>query len=169
MPACTQRSFCRGAALANHLDPRASTGDKQGRSKTLCSTEHLFQIQDMSIFHATQRTGLTDKPPPSRLQKISSACVSFPCSCCNCTVTRLFSSMCRFLAILRAGDDSSFFAGIQQQWRACVRRMLRCQVGLHVAILFSGSQIRFRSVRGCEGTKVVTGSLERERRLVDWR
>ena len=26
------------------------------------------------------------------------------------------------------GDDSSFFAVTQQQWRACVRRMLRCKL-----------------------------------------
>ena len=26
------------------------------------------------------------------------------------------------------GDDSSFFAVTQQQWRACVRRMLRCEL-----------------------------------------
>ena len=26
------------------------------------------------------------------------------------------------------GDDSSFFAVTQQQWRACVRRMLRCML-----------------------------------------
>ena len=43
---------------------------------SLCPTEHPFQIQNLSMFHATQRIGLTDKPPPSRLQKVSSPLAS---------------------------------------------------------------------------------------------
>ena len=39
---------------------------------SLCSTEHPFQTQNLSISHATQRTVPTDELPPSRPQKISS-------------------------------------------------------------------------------------------------
>ena len=43
---------------------------------TLGSTEHRSQIQNLSIFHATQNTGPTDKPSLSRQQKISSPLTS---------------------------------------------------------------------------------------------
>ena len=35
LPACTQRSVCRGAASASRLDPLAFSGDKRDRSKAL--------------------------------------------------------------------------------------------------------------------------------------
>ena len=65
-PACTQRSICRGTALANSLDPLAFSGDKRDHSKalfSLCSTEHPLQIQNLSIFHATKRAAPTDEKP----------------------------------------------------------------------------------------------------------
>ena len=43
---------------------------------SLCLTEHQFQTQNLSIFHATQRTGPTDVSHPSRLQKTSSPLAS---------------------------------------------------------------------------------------------
>ena len=43
---------------------------------SLCSTEQPSQIQNQSFFHATQRTGSTDKPLLSRPQKISSPLAS---------------------------------------------------------------------------------------------
>ena len=43
---------------------------------SLCLTEHPFQTQNLSIFHATQRTGPTDASLPSRLQKMSSPLAS---------------------------------------------------------------------------------------------
>ena len=79
MPACTLRSIGRGAAFASRLDPLAFSGDKRGRSKAvflLCSTEHRSLIQNLSISHATQKSGPTDKPLPSRPQKISSPLAS---------------------------------------------------------------------------------------------
>ena len=35
LPACTQQTICRGAALASRLDPLASRGHKRRRSKAL--------------------------------------------------------------------------------------------------------------------------------------
>ena len=65
LPACTQRSICRGAALATRLDPLAFSGVKRGRSKALCfAVLGGTSISDPApvSFHATQRTGSTDKP-----------------------------------------------------------------------------------------------------------
>ena len=70
-PTRTRRNICRGAALTSRLDLLAFSGDERGRSRALfllCLTEHPFQIQSLSIFHATQRSGLPDASLPSRLQ-----------------------------------------------------------------------------------------------------
>ena len=61
------------------------------------------------------------------------------------------------------GDDSSFFAVTQQQWRAWFRRMLRCKLAC-ILPPTSGSQISFRSFRGGRRTKVVTDSVETDAR-----
>ena len=50
---------------------------------------------------------------------------------CKCTIARLASpcvahDFCNPQNPDALGDDSSFFAVTQQQWRACVRRMSRC-------------------------------------------
>ena len=100
---------------------------------SLCSTEHPFQIQNLSIFHATQRTAPTDKPPPSRLQKISS-----PLALVSLLVLQLFRYSTGFPLVWRTmsdpegpdapSDDSSFSAVVQQQRRACVRNMRRCKL-----------------------------------------
>ena len=59
-----------------------------------------------------------------------------------------------FLSILCGVErDSSFFAVTQQQWRACVRRMLRSKLGLYAATLFPWSQIGIRSIRRRKGRK----------------
>ena len=52
LPACTQRSIRRGAALARRLDPLASSGDKRGRSKAL--------------FHAAFKRSPISDPEPVR-------------------------------------------------------------------------------------------------------
>ena len=65
LPTCTQRSFCRGAALASRFDPLAFS-DERGRSKalfSLCSAEHQLQIQNLSIFHATRDNRKRHHPP----------------------------------------------------------------------------------------------------------
>ena len=71
LPACSRR---RGAALASRLDPLFS-GDGRGRSKALFFAVHngtSISDPEPANFNATQRTGPTDNPPPSRPQKISS-------------------------------------------------------------------------------------------------
>ena len=72
LPACTRRSICCGAAPAQ-ARPQQST--------VLCCaqrTEQPSQIQNQSDFRATQRIGPTNKPLPSRPQKISSPLVPSP-------------------------------------------------------------------------------------------
>ena len=132
IPACTQRSICRDAGLASRLDPLAFNGDKCAAAKlclSLCSTERPLQIRNLSIFHVTQRTGPTDEILQRRPQKTSSPLASarpFALQLYVCSIG--FPPAWRTtLAILR-GEDSSFFAVTQQQWRACVRRMLRCKL-----------------------------------------
>ena len=79
LPACTQRSICWGAALASRLD----------------ATEHLLQIRNLSIFPCDPESWSYGRNPPEIAAKeIISARISFPCSCPNCTVTRLASRMC---------------------------------------------------------------------------
>ena len=76
----------------------------------------------------------TDKPPPSRPQKISSPLVSASpvvlqlhrCSIGFPHAWRTIS--CKLEDADALGDDSSFFAVTQQQCRACGRRMLRCKL-----------------------------------------
>ena len=119
LPACTQRKIRRvpleRAAWIRWLSVVIS---ERGRS-----TEQLSQIQKESVFRATQRTGPTDKPLPSRPQKISSPLASAsPLVLCNCTASRLASCV-RGARLLQPGDDSSFFAETQQHWRACIRRI----------------------------------------------
>ena len=84
---------------------------------SLCSTEHPFQVQNLSIFRAIERTGFADEALPSRPQKITSPLPSVPL---------LVLQLHRYLDAL--GDDSSFFTVTQQQWRACIRGMLRCKL-----------------------------------------
>ena len=134
--ACTQRSICLGAALASHLDPLTLSGDKRGLAKLcdlLCPKEHLFQIHNLSVVHPTQTTGPTDDTPSETSAKdIISARISFsPRAAIFPLLDRLprcvahdFSNPKNAVAL---GHDSSFFAVTQQQWRACVRRLLRCR------------------------------------------
>ena len=84
-----------------------------------CSTEQLSLIQNQSDFRATQRAGPTDKPLPSRPRKMSSPLVSR---------RRGARDFCNPEDPDAPGDDSSLFVVTQQQWRACVRRMLRCKL-----------------------------------------
>ena len=155
LPACSRRSIQRAAWT------RCSAEMGEAAAK-LCSslyiTEHPFQIQNLPIFHATQRTGPTDNPPPSRPQKISSP---------HGSVHPLVPQLYRFsigsphvwrttFAILRTrrawrrllilSCDPTTVARLRSQNSAS-------QTGLHTATLLSGSQISFRSVRGREGRK----------------
>ena len=86
-----------------------------------------FQTQNLSIFHATQRTGPTDASLPSRLQKMSS-----PHASASLLVLQLYRYSIGFLPVWRT---TFAFLRIptrlvtQQQWLACIRRMqLACKL-----------------------------------------
>ena len=68
-------------------------------------------------------------PSESAAKDIHLGTHQLPYSCCNCTITqwpvRLFGARLFPDAL---GDDFSFFAVTQQQWRACIRRMLHCKL-----------------------------------------
>ena len=119
LPACTQRSICRGAALETWACGQATS--------------------------------------ESIAQDLISARVSVPLL--DWLPARVAHDFCNLEGPDALGDDSSFFAVTQQEWRACVRSMLSCKLCVHIATLLSCSQISsFRSIRGCEGrrTMIVT-------------
>ena len=60
---------------------------------SLCSTEHPFQIQNLSIFHATQRTGPTTSHLRGNRKRHHFRSRQCPCSCCNCTIARSASRL----------------------------------------------------------------------------
>ena len=122
--ACTQRSIRCGAALASRLDPLTKL------SSLLCSTEHLFQIQNPSVVHATQATGPADDITQRHPRKTSPLASAFPLalqlhhrSLPGCVA----HDFCNPKNSVAFGHDSSFFAVTRQQWRTCVRRTLRCR------------------------------------------
>ena len=150
--ACTQRSICRGAALASLLDPLTLSGDKRRRSKalfSLCSTE---QIQNLSIFHSTQRTGSTDKLHPAKdtfSARISSAACAAIVPLLDWLPACVAHDFCNSEDPDALGDDSSFFAVTQQQ--CLCSQNVTLQTGLHIATFLTGFQNSFWSFRGCEG------------------
>ena len=81
------------AAWTRWLSVVISEAAAAKHSFSMCATEHPFQIQNLSIFHATQGTGTSEATAKDLRSH------QFPRSCCNCTVTRLASRMCgaRFL------------------------------------------------------------------------
>ena len=88
-----------------------------------------------TFFFFFQRTGLTDKVPLGKPQKTSS-----PLTSVSLLALQFYHCSIGFpnvwLAIFcKLGDDSSFFALIQQQWRACVCRMLLCKLACTIATL----------------------------------
>ena len=87
---------------------------------SLCSTEHPFEIQNLSIFHATQRTGPTDASLPSHASVSPLVLQLYRCSV---GFPRVAHDFCKPEDPDAPGDGSSFFAVTQQQWRACIRRM----------------------------------------------
>ena len=162
LPACTWRSICCGAASANRLTRWFPVVISEAAAKhcfSLCSTEHPFQIQNLSIFHATQRTWPTDKPPLSRLQKISS-----PRASVSLLVLQLYRYSIGFphvwrtiFAILRTPTrlvtTPHFFAVIQTTVTRLLSQNATLHTEMHVVILLTGFQISFRSVGGYEGRK----------------
>ena len=138
LPACTRRNIRCGAALASRRDPLAFSGDKRGAAKccfSLCLTEHPFQTQNLSIFHATQTTGPTGASLPSRAR------ISFPTRAAIVPLLDWLPAcvahdFCNPEDPDALGDDSSIFAVTQQQRCACIRKNDTLQTGLRIGILF---------------------------------
>ena len=65
LPACTQRSICRGAASASRLGPQAFSGDKRGRSKALffaAQRDIHFRPRTCQFFMRPRELGLRTHP-----------------------------------------------------------------------------------------------------------
>ena len=136
------------AACTHIFSVIGEAGAKQCFS--LCSTEQPSQIQNQPEFRATQRTGPTGKPLQSRPQKILSPPVSVSplvlqlCRCWTGFQHAWRTIFCNSEDPNELGDDSTFFAVTQHQWRACVRRLLRCKL----ACVLPPSSLDFRSASG---------------------
>ena len=124
LPACTQRRI--------RLSMISEAGAKLCFS--LYSTEQPTQIQNQSDFRATHRAGPTSKPLQSRPKKILSPLVSpspLVLQLCRCPTGfphAWRTIFCNPEDPNALGDDSSFFAVTQHQWRACVRRLPHCKL-----------------------------------------
>ena len=139
LPACTKGSICRGAALASRLDPLAFSGDKRGHSKALFfGVLNGTSISDPEPvnFHAPENWAYGQATSDSTAREIIPARISFPA---RATIVPLLDwlpacvahDFCNPEEPDAVGDDSSFFAVTQQQWRACVRRILRCKLNAY--------------------------------------
>ena len=115
LPACTQRSICRCAALASRPDPLSFSGDKRGRCKAL-----FFAVLNGTAISDPEPVNFSCDPESwaygqatseSTGKDVISARISFP--------TR--AAIVPLLDWLR-------LCGARKQWRACVRRMLRCKL-----------------------------------------
>ena len=133
LPACTQRRIRSGAASASRLDPLASSGDKRGRCKALFYAVNGTSISDPEPVNFScdpENWAYRQATSESTAKEIISARISFPARAafrCSIGFPLPWRATSRNPEDPDAhGDDSSFFAVTQQQWRACVRRMLRC-------------------------------------------
>ena len=126
-PVCSQKSICRGAALASRLDQLAVSGDKRGRSEAM-----LFAVLN-GTSTTCDPTGHTDRVPPRQPQK-----TSFPLAAVSLHALQFYHCSIFFpnvwlmiFEILRTLTNLvtilQFCAVTRHQWRACVRRMLRCE------------------------------------------
>ena len=134
LPACMQRSIRRGAASASRLDPLAFSGDKRGRSKALFHAvldgTSISDTEPLKFSCDPEKAGLTAKLPPRQPQERSS-----PLASASLLVLQLYRCSIGFPHVWRAtlvnhedSDALGDFAVTHQQWRACVRRMLRCKL-----------------------------------------
>ena len=87
----------------------------------------------MSIFHEPENWAYGQATSDSTAREIISARTSFPARAAivpslGWLPASVVHDFCNPEDTDAVGDDSSFFAVTQQQWRACVRRMLRCKL-----------------------------------------
>ena len=141
-PVCTRRYIRRGAALASRLDPLAISGDKHGRCKAL-----FFAVLNGAAISDPESVRFSCDPEnwfcgqatsESTAKDIISARISFPARAAILPLLDWLPAcvahdFCNPEDPDALGDDSSFFAVTQQQWRPCLRRMLRCKLACVLA------------------------------------
>ena len=133
LPACTQRSIRRGAALASRLAPLAFSGESAAAAKHLLNGTTLSDPEPVSFSCGPENWAYGQATSESTEKGIISARISFPARDAAVplldwlpeSVAHDFRNPEEPEAL---GDDSSLFAVTQHQWRACVRRMLRCKL-----------------------------------------
>ena len=161
LPSCTRRNICRGvpqrrAALTRWLSVMINAAAAKP-CFSLCSTERTLQIQNVSIFHATQRTGPPlDASLPSPLHHLCTQ--QLPCPCCKCTITRGASRLCGARLLQSRGPRHAWSRLLilccDPTATACLHSQnVTLQTGQHFATLLFGSRICLRSVRSSEGRK----------------
>ena len=135
LPACTQRSIRRGAALASRRDPLAFSGDKRGRSKALfyamLNGTCISDPEPVRVSCDPESWAYGRSTSETTAKDIVSARISFLARAAilpllDWLLSRVAHDCCNPEDPDALGDDSSFSSLTQQQWRVCVRRMLRC-------------------------------------------
>ena len=130
LPACTQQSIYRGAAMASRLDPLAFSGDKRGPSKALLNGTSISDPEPVNFSCDPENWASRQSASVTTAKDIISARISFPARAAIVPLLdwlpeRVTRDFCNPENSDALGDDSLFFAVTQQQWRTCVRRMLR--------------------------------------------
>ena len=137
LPACTQRSVLRGAALASRVDPLILSGYERGRSNALSFAElngtSIPDPEPVSCSCDPDNWAHGRHTPGTSAKNILSAGISFSPRAAIFPLLDWFArcvahDCCNPKHSVAFGHDSSFFAVNRQQWRACVRRMPRCRL-----------------------------------------
>ena len=160
--ACTPRITCRGAALASRLGPLSAAAAKL--CFLLCSTEHLFQNSEpVSCSCEPDNWAYGRSTFETSAKEIISVRISF----CPRAASLDWPPRCGSARLLQSREppsrlvtDSSFFAVTQQQWRACVRRMLRCRLACILPPSSLGPRLDSGAVPVAEDEDRGTNSLE---------
>ena len=135
-PACTQRRIRCGTALASRLYPLAFSGDKRGCKALFYALVNGTSISDTELVNVLcypENWAYGQATSESTAEDIISARISFSARAAvapllDCLLARVANDFCNPEDLDAFGDDSSFFAETHQQWRCCVRRMLRCKL-----------------------------------------
>ena len=126
LPACTHRRIRRGAAQESRLDP-LSFSDKALFLAVLNGTA-ISDPEQLRFSCDTENWACGQATSESTAKDIVSARISFSARAAIVPLLDGRTIFCNPKDPDALGDDSSFFAVAQQQWRACVRRLLRCKL-----------------------------------------
>ena len=119
LPACTQRSICRGAAFASRLDPLACSGDTRGRSKALffavLNATFISDPEPVNFSCDPENWSCGEATSDSTARGVISARISFPaCAALAPLLDWLPACVAHDFCNLEdpdaLGDDSSFLA-----------------------------------------------------------